>query len=59
MMGGIRDAILDRSIVWSLDRSGFLRHARRFRAEDVDVDLGGRVCLVTGGAQTDERATGR
>ena len=48
IMGAVRDAILDRSIVWSFDRSGFLRHARRFRAEDVDVDLAGRVCLVTG-----------
>jgi 1-acyl-sn-glycerol-3-phosphate acyltransferase len=48
MMGALRDAILDRSIVWSFDRSGFLRHARRFRAEDLDVDLTGRVCLVTG-----------
>ena len=48
IVAAIRDAILDRSIVWSFDRSGFLRHARRFRAEDVDVDLTGRVCLVTG-----------
>jgi dehydrogenase/reductase SDR family protein 12 len=48
MVGKMRDAILDRSIVWSFDRSGFLRHAKRFRAEDLDVDLAGRVCLVTG-----------
>lgn len=48
MVDTVRDVILDRSIVWSFDRSGFLRHARRFRPEDVDVDLTGRVCLVTG-----------
>jgi len=42
------DALLDRSMVWSFARSGFLRHARRFRAGDLDVDLAGRVCLVTG-----------
>ena len=57
MTGGIRDAILDRSIVWSFDRSGFLRHARRFRAEDVNVDLAGRVCLVTGANSGIGRAT--
>lgn len=47
-MGTIRDAILDRSILWSFDRSGFLRHAHRFRDDDLDVDLTGRVCLITG-----------
>ena len=48
MMGTIRDAVLDRSIVFSFDRSGFVRHARSFRPDDLDVDLCGRVCLVTG-----------
>jgi dehydrogenase/reductase SDR family protein 12 len=48
IMGTIRDAVLDRSILWSFDRSGFLRHAQRFRDEDLDVDLTGRVCLITG-----------
>jgi dehydrogenase/reductase SDR family protein 12 len=48
MIGAIRDAVLDRTIVWSFDRSGFLRHARGFRPSDLDVDLAGRVCLVSG-----------
>jgi NAD(P)-dependent dehydrogenase (short-subunit alcohol dehydrogenase family) len=43
-----RDALLDASIVCSFDRSGFLRHARSFSASDLEVDLTGRVCLVTG-----------
>ena len=43
-----RDALLDASIVCSFDRSGFLRHAHTFSAGDLEVDLAGRVCLVTG-----------
>ena len=43
-----RDALLDASIVCSFDRSGFLRHARSFSDSDLEVDLAGRVCLVTG-----------
>jgi len=48
MIGAIIDAVLDLTIVLSFDRSGFLRHARGFRSGDLDVDLAGRVCLVTG-----------
>jgi dehydrogenase/reductase SDR family member 12 len=42
------DPLLDRTILFSFDRGGFERHARRFRAGDLDVDLTGRICLVTG-----------
>lgn len=42
------DRLLDGSIVFSFDRSGYERHARRFRSEDLAVDLTGKVCLVTG-----------
>ena len=45
---GVVDALLDRTILFSFDRSGFQRHARRFRSDDLAVDLTGRVCLVTG-----------
>lgn len=48
MLDGLVDRILDRTILFSFDRSGFQRHARGFRREDLDVDLVGRVCLVTG-----------
>jgi len=45
---GLLDGLLDRTIVLAFDRSGFARHARRFHARDLAVDLSGRVCLVTG-----------
>ena len=44
----VLDAALDRSIYFSFDRSGFERHARGFRAAEVDVDGRGKVFLVTG-----------
>jgi dehydrogenase/reductase SDR family protein 12 len=48
MIGTLLITVLDRTIVFSFDRSGLLRHARHFRPGDLDVDLAGRVCLVTG-----------
>lgn len=36
-------------MIGSFDRIGFQRHRRAFGAADLDVDLAGRVCLVTGG----------
>ncbi|MFN8642396.1 MAG: SDR family NAD(P)-dependent oxidoreductase [Candidatus Binatia bacterium] len=48
MFESFRDAVLDRSILFSFDRSGFERHAARFRPGDLEVDGRGRVCLVTG-----------
>ena len=36
-------------MIGSFDRLGYARHARRFAAGDLDVDLAGRVCLITGG----------
>lgn len=40
--------ILDPTIFLSFDRSGFNRHAINFDPADLDVDLAGRTCLVTG-----------
>jgi dehydrogenase/reductase SDR family protein 12 len=40
--------IVDPFIVSSFDRTGFRIHALTFRADDLDVDLSGRRCLVTG-----------
>jgi NAD(P)-dependent dehydrogenase (short-subunit alcohol dehydrogenase family) len=48
MLNGVSDWLLDRTILFSFDRSGFRRHARGFRKSDLEVDLTGRVCLVTG-----------
>jgi NAD(P)-dependent dehydrogenase (short-subunit alcohol dehydrogenase family) len=42
------DALLDASILYSFDRSGYRRHARAFAPGDLDVSLAGRVCVVTG-----------
>lgn len=44
----ILDPLLDASVYWSFDRSGYLRHARSFRPEDLTVDLRGRRWLITG-----------
>lgn len=48
MLSALFGWILDRSILFSFDRSGFLRHARDFDPSDLEVDLTGRVCLITG-----------
>lgn len=48
MVNAFIDWVLDRTILFSFDRSGFLRHEKGFRPTDLDADLAGRVCLVTG-----------
>jgi NAD(P)-dependent dehydrogenase (short-subunit alcohol dehydrogenase family) len=45
---GLIHRILDRSVLFSFDRSGFKRHQRGFDRSDLEVSLRGRVCLVTG-----------
>ena len=45
----VANTLLDPSIVFSFDQSGFMRHRLLFDEADLDVDLDGRVCLVTGG----------
>jgi dehydrogenase/reductase SDR family protein 12 len=40
--------VLDPSIVLSFDRTGYLIHSLGFRPSDLEVDLFGRRCLVTG-----------
>ena len=42
------DRLLDASILFSFGRSGYRRHARDFVPTDLDQDLTGKVCLVTG-----------
>lgn len=44
----VRDRILDGSIFFSFDRSGYRRHSRRFDSRDLDRSMSGKVCLVTG-----------
>ena len=40
--------LVDPTVVLSFDRTGFRIHALAFRPDDLDVDLAGRRCLVTG-----------
>ncbi len=47
-MTNLLDSVLDASIAWSFDSSGFRRHARGFSKDDLAVDLGGANVLVTG-----------
>ena len=42
------ERLLDASVFFSFDRSGFVRHEAAFDPDDLAVDLAGRVCLVTG-----------
>lgn len=44
----LASAVLDPTIVLSFDRSGFARHVLGFDPRALDVDLGGKTCLVTG-----------
>ena len=42
------DWLLDKSVVFSFDRTRFERHAKRFHESDLDVDLSGKTVLITG-----------
>lgn len=42
------DRLLDASVVLSFGRGGYERHARRFRAEDLQVSLAGKTAWITG-----------
>jgi NAD(P)-dependent dehydrogenase (short-subunit alcohol dehydrogenase family) len=47
-LGRVLSRVVDPFIVSSFDRTGFRIHSLTFRADDLDVDLAGRRCLVTG-----------
>jgi len=47
-LGRALSRVVDPCIVPSFDRTGFRIHSLAFRAADLDVDLSGRRCLVTG-----------
>lgn len=47
-LGRALGQLVDPFIVPSFDRTGFRIHALRFRPDDLEVDLAGRRCLVTG-----------
>jgi NAD(P)-dependent dehydrogenase (short-subunit alcohol dehydrogenase family) len=47
-LGRLAGALVDPTVVWSFDRTGYRIHALRFDPADLDVDLRGRTALVTG-----------
>ena len=47
-IGRFLGALVDPFVVSSFDRTGFRIHSLRFEPDDLDVDLGGRRCLITG-----------
>ena len=47
-LGRVLSSVVDPFIVSSFDRTGFRIHSLTFRGEDLDVDLSGRRCLVSG-----------
>ncbi len=53
------NALLDRSVVFSYDRTGFWRHRRRFDPRALEVDLTGRHVVLTGGSSGLGAATAR
>ena len=47
-LGRALSRVVDPTIALSFDRTGFRIHSLTFRPDDLDVDLSGRRCLVTG-----------
>ena len=44
----LQNKLLDGSIFFSFDRSGFIRHAQEYNTEDLNVDCTGKNYLITG-----------
>ena len=44
----IQNQILDASIFFSFDKSGFIRHAQEYNNDDLNVDCSGKTYLITG-----------
>jgi dehydrogenase/reductase SDR family member 12 len=44
----VTQRLLDSSVVFSFDQTGYHRHSQNFDEQDLDVDLSGQVMLITG-----------
>ena len=44
----LSNRLLDASVLYSFDQSGYHRHAKSFNTADLDVDMSGKVVLITG-----------
>ena len=54
-IGRALSRVVDPTIALSFDRTGFRIHSLTFRPDDLDVDLSGRRCLVTGANSVERR----
>ncbi len=55
----ISDSVLDRSVVFDFDRTGFERHARDFSESDLQCNLSEQTVVITGGSSGLGLATAR
>ena len=44
----LSNRVLDATVLYSFDQSGYHRHAKSFRTDDLNVDMTGKVVLITG-----------
>jgi dehydrogenase/reductase SDR family protein 12 len=44
----LKNVALDATVIRSFDRRGYKRHAGQFNPQDLEADMTGRVCVVTG-----------
>ncbi len=48
LLGRVVSCLIDPTVVLSFDRTGYFVHSSMFRDEDLEVDVHGKVCLITG-----------
>jgi NAD(P)-dependent dehydrogenase (short-subunit alcohol dehydrogenase family) len=48
-VGKVLSWLVDPTVVFSFDKTGFAIHSLLFKSDDVDVDMSGKRCLISGG----------